>query len=71
MKNHNIYIYLGILFNSSFLFLNRFNTVPDFIKGIFVGLGIGLMIIGLYSKNHDLSKFKTFKHDLFNKVLGQ
>lgn len=71
MKNHNIYIYLGILFNSSFLFLNRFNTIPDFIKGLFVGLGIGLMIIGLYSKHHNLSKSKIFKHDLFNKIFEQ
>lgn len=71
MKNHNIYISLGLLLNSSFLFLNTFNTVPEFIKGLLFGLGIGLIIIGAYSKNHDLSKFKNFKHNLFNKVFGQ
>jgi hypothetical protein len=71
MKNHNIYIFLGLLLNSSFLFLNTFNTVPEFIKGLLSGLGIGLIIIGIYSKNHDLSKFKNFKHNLFNKVFGQ
>lgn len=71
MKNHNIYISIGLLLNSSFLIQNTFNTVPEFIKGLFAGLGITLMIIGVYSKNHDLSKFKNFKHNLFNKVFGQ
>jgi hypothetical membrane protein len=71
MKNYNMYIFLGLLLNSSFLFVNTVNTVPDFIKGLLSGLGIGLMIIGIYSKNHDLSKFKNFKHNLFYKVFGK
>lgn len=71
MKNHNVYISLGLLLNSSYFFLNNFRSVPDFLMGLLFGSGIGLMIIGVYSKNHDLSKFKNFKHNLFNKVFGQ
>lgn len=71
MKNHNIYIFLGLLLNSSSLYLNTFSTVGDFTKGLLFGVGIGLIILGIYSKNHDLPKFKNFKHNLFNKVFGQ
>lgn len=71
MKNHNVYISLGLLLNSSYFFLNNLSSVPDFLMGLLFGSGIGLMIIGVYSKNHDLSKFKNFKHNLFNKVFGQ
>lgn len=70
MKNYKIYICLGLLFNSSYLVLNNFSSIPDFFKGLIAGLCIALLIIGLYGKNHDLSKFKTFKYDLFNKVFG-
>jgi hypothetical membrane protein len=71
MKNHNIYISLGLLLNSIYLFLNNFSSVPGFFMGLLFGSGIFLFIIGVYSKNHDLSKFKNFKHNLFNKVFGQ
>lgn len=70
MKHHNIYMSLGLLISSSYLFLNNFSAIPDFFQGLITGLGIGLMMVGLYSKNHDLSKFKKFKYNLFNKVFG-
>ncbi len=71
MKNNNIYIFLGLLINSSSLFLNTFGTVSDFTKGLLFGIGIGLIIIGIYSKNHDLSKFKKFKYSFFSKIFSQ
>ncbi len=71
MKNNNIYIFLGLLINSSSLFLNTFVTVSDFTKGLLFGIGIGLIILGIYSKNHDLSKFKNFKYSLFSKIFSQ
>ncbi|OXX82642.1 hypothetical protein AVM15_17200 [Paraclostridium benzoelyticum] len=71
MKNHNIYISIGVLLNLTFPFLNNFNALPSFIKGLFSGLGICLIIIGIYSKNHDLSKLKDYKHKLFNKLFDQ
>ena len=71
LKKHNVYILLGILLNSTFLYINRFNSVPDFSKGLVIGTGIGLMLIGIYSKNHDISKFAVCKYNLFNKVFGQ
>lgn len=70
LKKCNIYILLGILLSSTFPYISRFNSVPDFIKGLFIGAGIGLMIIGIYSKNYDISKFKICKYNLFNKVFG-
>lgn len=69
MKNNNIYIFLGLLINSSSLFLNTFGTVSDFTKGLL--FGIGLIILGIYSKNHDLSKFKKFKYRFFSKIFSQ
>ncbi|MEX6587935.1 hypothetical protein [Paraclostridium bifermentans] len=71
MKNNNIYIFLGLLINSSSIFLNTFGTVSDFTKGLLFGIGIGLIILGIYYKNHDLSKFKKFKYSLFSKIFSQ
>lgn len=71
MKNNNIYIFLGLLINSTSLFLNTFRTVNDFTKGLLFGIGIGLIVLGIYSKNHDLSKFKSFKYSLFSKIFSQ
>ena len=71
LKKHNNYIILGLLFNSIFLFLNNFNIVPELIKGLIFGLGISLILVGSYSNNHTLSKFKNYKHNLINKVFEQ
>ncbi|GLC29082.1 hypothetical protein bsdE14_04920 [Clostridium omnivorum] len=71
MKKLNNYICLGLLFNSIFLFSNEFKLFPEFIKGLFAGLGIALILIGVYSERHDLSRLRNYKKSLFNRLLSK
>lgn len=67
MRKFNNYICIGLLFNGLGLFSNRFLKLPDFFIGLCFGLGIGLVILGLYIENHDISKIKNFKRNIFIK----
>ena len=67
MKKLNNYISFGLLFNGLFLLGNGLDIFPEFIKGLFAGMGIGLILLGAYSENHDLSRFKNFKKKVFLK----
>lgn len=54
----------GILLQSIYLILDRFFTVPDFILGLLLGLGLCLIIIGIlpekaYTKIKQLKKSTT------------
>ena len=69
MKNINNYTRFGLVFNSIFLFGNYFDIFPEFIKGLCAGLGIGLIFIGIYSENHDMTKFRNYKKNLFKKLI--
>lgn len=71
MKKSNNYIYLGLIFNSIFLFSNGIKLFPEFLKGLCVGLGIALIFIGIYSEKHDLSKLKNYKRSLFTGFLSK
>lgn len=69
MRKFNNYINLGLLFNGIFLLGNYTGLLPEFIKGLCVGLGFTLIAIGIYSQKHDISKIINYKKVLFNKVL--
>lgn len=71
MKKFNNYINFGLLFNGIFLFSNCFNLLPELIKGLCVGLGFTLILIGIYSENHDISQLKNYKKTLFSRVLSK
>ncbi|MDZ4992329.1 hypothetical protein GNF80_04990 [Clostridium perfringens] len=71
MKKFNNYISLGLLFNSIFLLGNCTNLLPEFIKGLCVGLGFILIFIGIYSENHNISKLKNYKKNILNRMLSK
>lgn len=71
MKKFNNYTNLGLLFNGVFLFGNYTNLLPEFIKGLCVGLGLILIFIGIYSENHDISKLRSYKKGILNRVLSK
>lgn len=69
MKNNDKYIKIGIVFTCTYLIINGFDStssVINFIKGMCAGAGIFLMLFSIYTKNHDISKFKNFKRKLFH-----
>lgn len=69
MKELNNYIRFGILFYGVFLIFNCINIIPEFIKGLCVGIGSALIFLGIYSEKHDMSKLKNYKKKLFKKVV--
>lgn len=71
MKKFNNYINFGLLFNGIFLFGNCTNLLPEFIKGLCVGLGLILIFIGIYSENNDISKLRAYKKSILNRVLSK
>lgn len=71
MKKFNNYTKFGLLFNGIFLFGNSTNLLPEFIKGLSIGLGLILIFIGMYSENHDISKLRSYKKDILNKVFSK
>lgn len=71
MKKFNNYTNFGLLFNGVFLFGNYTNLLPEFINGLCVGLGLILIFIGMYSENHDISKLRSYKKDMLNRVLSK
>ena len=71
MRKINNYTKFGLLFNEIFMLGNCTNLLPEFIKGLCVGLGITLIFIGRYSENHDISKLRSFKKDILNGVLSK
>ncbi|HHD2753906.1 TPA: hypothetical protein ACOTG0_002728 [Clostridium perfringens] len=71
MKKLNNYISLGLLFNGIFLLGNCTNLLPEFIKGLCVGLGFILIFIGIYSESHQISKLKTYKKNILNRLLSR
>lgn len=71
MKKCNNYIKFGLLFNGLFLLGNHTNLFPEFIKGLCAGLGLVLILIGMYSENHDISKLRDYKKMIFSRLLSK
>jgi hypothetical protein len=68
MKKNNNYIKVGIVLNAFSLFFSRFTIIPDFILGLCLGAGISIMLLGIYAEKHDISKLRSYKLALINKV---
>lgn len=70
MKKQKSNNYLIIANLSAFLyfFIGHFVVIPDFVKGVCIGLSIALYPIGLYAVNHDISKLQRFKKNLVGKL---
>jgi len=71
LKKSNNYIGFGLFFYGIFIGLGHFNLLPDFISGLCLGLCIALMLIGIYSMNHDTSKLKDCKMNFFKRCLNK
>ena len=61
MRKFNNYLNFGLLFNGIWLLSSHFNLFPDFIEGFCAGLGIVLMLNGIYIESHNLNKLKKYK----------
>lgn len=55
----NKYMVLGLLINS----IKYLIDFPDALACFSTGMGIVLLLFGLYAMNHDISKFKTWKRN--------
>ena len=52
-KLTNLKLIIGILLISSSLFLNRYDQVSDFIKGLIFGIGMGLLVLFVIKKRKE------------------
>jgi hypothetical protein len=71
MKKFNNYVNFGLFFNGIWIISNRFNLLPDLIQGLCAGLGLVLILIGMYAENHEISKLRNYKRILFNRAFGK
>ncbi|OLS03500.1 hypothetical protein [Tissierella creatinophila] len=69
----NEYIRWGLLLNGLTIGAKQFIVIPDAIVCFIVGIGISLLIFGIYETNHDITKFKKWKRSIlknFGKLRG-
>lgn len=71
MRKLNNYTTFAVVFTGIFIMSNRYNLLPDFIEGLFSGIGILLFLIGMYAYNHDISKLRNCKMNFFKRCLGK
>ena len=71
MKKSNNYINFGLLFYGLYIGLGHLGLLPDFISGLFLGLAITLLLFGIYSINHDTSKFRIRKMNFLKKCFNK
>ena len=72
MKNNkmNKYIIWGLLINSLSIVIKQFIEIPDVIACFATGMGLSLLIFGLYAMNHDVSKLKNWKKNLVKRFIN-
>lgn len=68
LKKLNNFLSLGLVFNAIWLLSKHFNLLPDFVEGFCLGIGIVLILMGMYAGNHDISKLRNFKKNLLYKT---
>jgi len=61
MDELNIFMVAGSVCTALALMMSRFATTSDFLMGLFLGLGLGLFLIGLYVRKYGDNKFKALK----------
>lgn len=72
MKNKKInkYILWGLLINSFPIVMKKFVEIPDSVAGFGTGMGISMLIFGIYAMNNDITKLKNWKKNLTKKIIG-
>ncbi|MEG1410345.1 MAG: hypothetical protein RSD36_10940 [Terrisporobacter sp.] len=65
MKKLNIYTSFGLVFSTIWLLSKRFNILNNSLEGIFVGVGLTLILFGIITKRYDIYEFKERKNNLF------
>ena len=67
MKKNKInkYILWGILINAIVRVTKMFVDIPDALVCFGTGLGISLILLGVYAMNNDMVKVRKFKENLF------
>lgn len=58
-KKMNNYILLGLLINSFSMVMKQFIEIPDAMACFGTGIGISLLIFGIYIMNNDITKLKN------------
>jgi hypothetical protein len=54
----------GLLINSISIGIKHFIEIPDAIACFGTGIGLSLLVFGIYAMNHDVTKFKSWKRNL-------
>lgn len=72
LKKPNTTLSIGIFIIVITTILRHFTIqLPEFILGLGYGIGIGFELIGVYSINHDISKFQNYKRNFIRKCLNK
>lgn len=72
MKNNkmNKHMIWGLLINSFLMSIKHFIEIPDALACFGMGIGISLLGFGIYTMNHDITKFKNWKRNLVKKFIN-
>lgn len=72
MKRPNKILSAGLLLVAlTFTLKMFFSHLPDLVRGIMLGTGIGLELLGIYAERRGMSKIRNFKVKIFRKLFGQ
>jgi hypothetical protein len=69
-KKLNGYTASGLLAYSTAASAGYILELPEFFKGLGFGLAISLMLFGMLSEKHDMTKIREFKRNIVAKLLG-
>jgi hypothetical protein len=61
---------LGLLLAVVPLGLSRVVPIPDIVQGFCTGLGIVLLMLGLYYTSHGAARLRTWKQRLIRRIAG-
>ena len=50
--------------------MKKFVEIPDSVACFGTGMGISLLIFGIYAMNNDITKLKNWKKNLTKKIIG-
>jgi uncharacterized membrane protein len=51
----NKFIIWGLLINSFYIGIKQFIAIPDSIACFVIGIGVCLLVFGIYATNHDIT----------------
>lgn len=71
MKDPSKYTCFALFFNAIALCLNCFNLIPDVLGHFLIGMGFTLMLFSAFVETHSMEKLKSYKRNLFKKVLSR